>query len=194
MLTNLSVHNFFAKLAGNGDPGSGSGAALIGLTGVSLLKMASDLCSQGQADGSEFAVLNIELGRLHVLLEGLINRDAEVLEQALPALTVVGADGNSEEWNEVLLQAIDVPVSIADACIEALATAKKLRPKALPNILCDIQFAAMSCHTALQGAILIAELNISLLRDDEELAVKLNKKIADFIERGDQLIDAILVK
>ena len=194
MLTNLSVHSFFAKLAGNGDPGSGSGAALIGLTGVSLLKMTSDLCNQGQAGGSAFTVLNIELDRLHVLLEGLINRDAEVLEQALPALTIVGPDGNSAEWNEVLLQAIDVPLSIAGACIEALEIAKKLRVKALPNIVCDVHFAALSCNTALQGAILIAELNISLLRDDEDMIAELNKKIADFTERGDQLIDAILVK
>jgi len=194
VLTNLSVHNFFAKMAGNGEPGSGSGAALVGLTGVSLLKMVTNLCSQGQEDGRQFAVLNIELDRLHVLLEGLINRDAEVLEQALPALTAVGPDGNSEEWNEVLLQAIDVPLVIADACIEALKVAKKLRVAAMPNIVCDVHFAALSCNTALQGAILIAELNISLLRDDEDMIAKLNKKIADFTELGDQLIDAILVR
>ncbi|WP_199883812.1 cyclodeaminase/cyclohydrolase family protein [Anaerosinus massiliensis] len=191
MLTDLSLHHFFSKMAGNEAPGSGSGAALLGLTGVSLLKMVNQLCDERES--GEVTLLNIELDKLHVLLGGLINRDAEVLNQALPALTAVGADGNSQEWNEVLLQAIDVPYAIADACLQALEAAKKLRGIAKANLICDVQFAAMSCNTAIQGAILIAQLNISLLRDDEELAAELKEKVEQFAESSDRFIDAILL-
>ena len=40
MLTELSIHDFFTKMAGKEAPGGGSGAAMTGLNGVCLLEMA----------------------------------------------------------------------------------------------------------------------------------------------------------
>lgn len=191
MLTNLSLHDFFMKMAHKEAPGGGSASAMMGLAGVSLLEMAVKV-SKESLDEAEFSLCLDELAILHRKLEELINTDAEVLARALPALTDVGADGSESDWNAILLEAVHVPLDIVQACLDALVIAKKLIRKFQPNVVCDATFGAMSCNTALQGAVLLAELNISLLRGDEALVEKLKKTIDDFAETSNSLIDDIL--
>ncbi|WP_177506103.1 cyclodeaminase/cyclohydrolase family protein [Anaerosinus sp.] len=193
MLTELSIHDFFTKMAGKEAPGGGSGAAMTGLNGVCLLEMAVKV-SKVSLTETEFSGALDELTRLHQELENLINADAEVLARALPALTRVGPDGSQEEWNEILLEAVHIPFEIAQACIDALVVAKQMKDKLHQNVVCDATFGAMSCNTALQGAVLLAELNISLLRGDAELMEKLKIDMMNFAEKSDMLIDAILRK
>lgn len=69
-----------------------------------------------------------------------------------------------------------------------------MKDKLHQNVVCDATFGAMSCNTALQGAVLLAELNISLLRGDAELMEKLKIDMMNFAEKSDMLIDAILCK
>ncbi len=191
MLTNLSLHDFFMEMAHKKAPGGGSASAMMGLAGVSLLEMAVKV-SKESLDEAEFSLCLDELATLHRKLEELINTDAEVLARALPALTDVGADGSESDWNAILLEAVHVPLDIVQACLDALVIAKKLIRKFQPNVVCDATFGAMSCNTALQGAVLLAELNISLLRGDEALVEKLKKTIDDFAETSNSLIDDIL--
>ena len=191
MLTNLSLHDFFMKMAHKEAPGGGSASAMMGLAGVSLLEMAVKV-SKESLDEAEFSLCLDELATLHRKLEELINTDAEVLARALPAFTDVGADGSESDWNAILLEAVHVPLDIVQACLDALVIAKKLIRKFQPNVVCDATFGAMSCNTALQGAVLLAELNISLLRGDEALVEKLKKTIDDFAETSNSLIDDIL--
>lgn len=192
MLTKISVHEFFSKMAKADAPGSGSGAALLGLTGVSLMEMASSLCQNAAGEIVELRKLQEELTALHSALEALIDRDAEVLARALPALTAVGPDGSSREWNDVLTQAVEVPFAIAQACIDAIEIAKRLLDLAVVNTACDLKFAAMSCHTGLQGAVLLAELNISLLRGDAGLGGELREKADALVEKAGRALDRAL--
>ena len=93
-----------------------------------------------------------------------------------------------------MLEAVHIPFEIAQACIDALVVAKQMKDKLHQNVVCDATFGAMSCNTALQGAVLLAELNISLLRGDAELMEKLKIDMMNFAEKSDMLIDAILCK
>lgn len=191
MLTNLSVHDFFAAMAAKGAPGGGSAAAALGVTGVSLLEMIAVLCQESVENPAELVLMQKELVTLHQELEAAINRDAEVLEEALPALMAVGPDGNSEEWNAVLLQAISVPIVIADACLAALALAKKLLGYATANVVCDTKFAAMICHTGMRGAVMMAELNLSLIREDEALREKCGQRINALEQKSKRIMNQI---
>lgn len=191
MLTDLSVHDFFAAMAAKGAPGGGSAAAMLGATGVSLLEMLVMICAQNHENSEEIAHIQKELAALHQELESAVNRDAEVLEEALPALMAVGPDGNSEEWNVVLLKAIAVPFVIAESCLAALNLAKKLLGYATPNVICDTKFAAMSCHTGMQGAIMMAELNLSLLREDEVLQNKYKERINTLMQKSKRTMSQI---
>lgn len=184
MLTDLSVHEFFQKMSGKHAPGSGSGAAMAGLIGVSLLEKVAALSS-----GS---VNVLELEEIHHHLEVAVERDAEVLAKALPALMAIGPDGDSQEWNEILLEASEVPVSIACQCFEALEIARTLCNVVPANLFCDIKFAAMSCHSGLQGANLLAELNLSLLRGDGLAGERKMDQISQLRDRSGLLLDCIL--
>lgn len=192
MLTKMSVHEFFLRLRDKAAPGSGSGAALLGLTGVALAQMAFKLAACESPNDPERKKIRGDLSRLHTHLEELIERDAEILKRALPALTAIGGDGNTGDWNAVLLEAVETPFQIAKDCMEAIETIGNLLRGALPNIACDLKFAALSCHAGLQGAVLLANLNISLLRDDEPLSAKLRDKIAAILEQAECAMDEIL--
>lgn len=193
MLTKMSVHEFFLRLGGIEAPGSGSGAALLGLTGVALAQMASKLIARESPNDPKPEKIHGDLSRLHTHLEELIERDAEILKRALPALTAIGGDGNTKDWNAVLLEAAETPFQIAGDCMEAIEMIGRLLRGALPHIACDLKFAALSCHAGLQGAVLLANLNISLLRDDEPLSTNLRDKIAAILDQAERAMDEILV-
>lgn len=188
MLKDLSIHEFFVKTAQKETPGGGSNAALMGLSGVSLIQMAAEVSLGAQ----QWNDVKKELQRLHETLEAFIDADAEVLEQALPALAAVGPDGNGEEWNEILLKAVEVPFQVIQSCIEGLEAFRRIKDHLYPNVACDAKFGAMSLHTALQGAVLLAQLNVSLLRDDKELSSELQDRCEAAALRGETLIDALL--
>lgn len=188
MLKDLSIHEFFMKTAQKEAPGGGSNAALMGLSGISLLQMAAEV----SLEAAKWDGLKMELQRLHDSLEAFIDADAKALEQALPALAAVGPDGNREEWNEILLKAVDVPFQIVQACMDGLEVFRKMREHLYPNVACDAKFGAMSLHTALQGAVLLAQLNVSLLRGDRELSRSLWERCEAEAEKGEELIDAAL--
>lgn len=194
MLAKLSVHEFFTRLASREAPGGGSGAALVGLTGVSLLEMAAALCQSGETKSAADEDVARALARLHTHLESLLQKDAEVLARALPALTAVGPDGSSRDWNAALMQAVDIPFLIAQDCIDAIEIARRLLEGALPSVACDLKFAAMSCHTGLQGAVMLADLNISLLRDDASLHASLRERIDAILEKADRVMDQVLAQ
>ena len=52
-------------------------------------------------------------------------------------------------------------------------------------------FAAIACHSSIQGAILLANLNISLFRDNQELTDQYNQQIIMLNDEANMLIQAI---
>lgn len=188
MLIDLSIKDFFSKMSSKDVPGGGSGAALIGTTGVSLLTMAAEMAQQEGYD------LSKNIGELQNLQQSLlknIDEDAIVLTNALPALTAVGPDGNSDEWNSVLEKAVEVPINIANAGVKALHIAHEMLKSAPHILICDMTFAAIACHSSVQGAILLANLNISLFRDNQELVEKYNQQIIELNDKANDLIQDI---
>lgn len=188
MLVDLSIKDFFSKMSSKDVPGGGSGAALVGTTGVSLLIMAAEMAQQ---EGYNLNTYISELQKLQQALLQYIDEDAKVLSNALPALTAVGPDGNSDEWNGVLEKAVAVPINIATASIKALSIAQEMLKNAPHILICDMTFAAISCHSSIQGAILLANLNISLFRDNQDLVEKYNQQIIELNDKANDLIQDI---
>ena len=182
MLIDLSIKEFFQKMSSKDVPGGGSGAALVGTTGVSLLLMAAEM---GQQEGYNLKQYIEDLQKLQQSLLQYIDEDAKVLSNALPKLTAVGADGNKDDWNSVLAEAVAVPINIATAGVKALKIAQEMLNNAPHILICDMTFASIACHSSIQGAILLANLNISLFRDNQELTDQYNQQI---IMLNDRLI------
>lgn len=183
-MLDLSLRTFFQRLAGPDAPGSGSCAAVTALAGVSLMEMAARL---GGVDGAP-------LSKARGALEELLPKDAEVLAEVLPLLKEIGPDGNSGEWNDALVRAAQVPLAVAESALAALQWAAGAAGRMPLPLVCDLKCAALSCHAGLQSAVLLAELNASLLRDDDALAVRLAKRAADASEAAGALLDGVLAK
>lgn len=181
-MLDLPLRTFFQRLAGPDAPGGGSCAAVTALAGVSLLEMAARL---GGADAAP-------LVEAHSALEELLLKDAAVLAEVLPLLKEIGPDGNSGEWNGALVRAARVPLAIAENALTALQWAAAAAKRMPLPLVCDVKGAALSCHAALQSAVLLAELNASLLRDDDALASRLARRAADAAEAAGALLDEVL--
>ena len=188
MLIDLSIKEFFQKMSSKDVPCGGSGAALVGTTGVSLLLMAAEM---GQQVGYNLKQYIEDFQKLQQSLLQYIDEDAKVLSNALPKLTAVGADGNKDDWNSVLAEAVAVPINIATAGVKALKIAQEMLNNAPHILICDMTFASIACHSSIQGAILLANLNISLFRDNQELTDQYNQQIIMLNDEANMLIQAI---
>lgn len=168
MLKSLTINEFFEKMAKEPPPGGGSAAALSGLMGVSLLEMAAEIslkhanqCTPGDA----LIAAQAKLNRLHQELLGLIDHDARVLAKVLPILSQPCANENISQMNAAVQQAIEVPLAIASCALSGMEMSKILLDGAIEHVIGDLMLGALSCHNALTGALLMAALNLPLLRD-----------------------------
>jgi formiminotetrahydrofolate cyclodeaminase len=193
MLKELSVGEFLSKLSSEKVPGSGSAAALVGACGVSLLLLALQLCSANSKYDSEqpIQLWQEELTSLKETLEKLIDEDAVVLEQVLP-LFLSPMELETKEWNRLLAAAMSVSFATADACFAAMEIAKNMIQLAEPNLVCDIRFAALNCHTALQGSMMLNQTNIDLIREQADLKAHLNERVSVLLVKTKCLVDLIL--
>lgn len=188
MISKLSVEEFLAKIAVDDLPGSGSVAALVGAAGISqLMKIAklSNIRLSGDAAIDS-------LPKLHNDITQIIEQDVAVMKEALPLLLAIGADGDSKAWNAVLTKAAAVMFCLAECCKQGLHAAQILLPVVSANLRCDIKAAALNCHAALQSSLLLAELNVSLLREDDILSKQLLQKADMLAEAGATSIDKLL--
>ena len=193
MLKELSVGEFLSKLSSEKVPGSGSAAALVGACGVSLLLLALQLCSANSKYDSEqpIQLWQEELTSLKETLEKLIDEDAVVLEQVLP-LFLSPMELETKEWNRLLAAAMSVSFATADACFAAMEIAKNMIQLAEPNLVCDIRFAALNFHTALQGSMMLNQTNIDLIREQADLKAHLNERVSVLLVKTKCLVDLIL--
>jgi len=195
MLASLSIHDFAAKMAVQPPPGGGSAAALSGLLGVSLLEMVVNI-SERQPELAAytdfFATKKAKLAKLHAELERLIDRDAVVLTDVLPVLTSEQHPEDIEVYTAALQQAIEVPLAIARACLEALEISKPLFDMAVAHVICDLAFGALSSHAGVTGSLLIAAMNLPLLKD-ESLANAFKGQFMLLNSEADKLIEQIKV-
>ena len=104
MLVDLSIKDFFSKMSSKDVPGGGSGAALVGTTGVSLLIMAAEMAQQ------EGYNLNTYISELQKLQQALlqVERELSTAQQQLDERTTYLAnpesylDGEKEKLKQAL--------------------------------------------------------------------------------------------
>lgn len=174
MLTKLSVSDFAAKLASKeAAPGGGSAAALSGLLGASLLEMVINLSigrDEFAAHEELLAGKQVELARLHIDLQLLIDHDAAAFNAVmdsynLPNMTDMEKKSRSAAIQEAAKQAAEVPLSTARACLELLEISKVLLGKVNPHAVSDLVVGSLASHTGVVGALLNTAINLPLLTD-----------------------------
>jgi len=198
-MINKSCLEFIDILASKAPvPGGGGASALVGAIGVALGSMVGNLTTgkKKYADVEEdIQALLKESDALAKRLNDLVQVDAEVFE---PLSIAYGMPTDTEEeklekesvLQEVLVQATQVPLQIAECCLEGIKLLDQYAKKGSRLVVSDAGVGVIFCKSALQGAKLNVLINLKLMKN-ETLKKEFSEKMAVIEAEGLKLADQV---
>ncbi|ABB15420.1 cyclodeaminase/cyclohydrolase family protein [Carboxydothermus hydrogenoformans] len=199
MLTDLSIRGFIMELASSSPaPGGGSVSALAGANGAALLNMVLNLTLGREkfADvEAELAPLKDKTEALYERLVNLIDIDTEVFNEVMAAFKLPKDTEEQKKERSVKIQeaykkAADVPLEVAERCLEVLRLCPIIAEKGNPNALSDAGVAAQMAYAGLEGAVMNVKINLSSIKDEEYVAAA-REKVAAFLKEGAEIKDRV---
>lgn len=176
MFREKSLDQFLDELASKAPvPGGGSVAALSGALAAGLVSMVCNLTL-----GKErYAHVQDEIRTLLGRSEGLRRRLIELLEDDVRVYTKVSAaykmPRQSEEEKRTRAEAIqaalkdatEIPMKVAEACVEILDLCIPVAEKGNVRAVSDVGVAALMAEAGLRGAALNVLINLGAIKDEE---------------------------
>ena len=174
-LTKLSCQEFLEKLASNlPTPGGGGGAAMAGALAVALTSMVGNLTvgkekfAQHEVEVQEL-LAKAEALRLELL--SLVNADAEVFNRfmtcyRLPKHTDEEKQARNQAIQNAAKEAAEVPLKIAEACLEIMKLAGRIAIIGNPGAITDAAVSAIMARAALRSAVYNVVVNLKLIKDE----------------------------
>ena len=174
-LTKSSCQEFLEKLASSAPtPGGGGGAAMAGALAVALTSMVGNLTvgkekfAQHEAEVQEL-LAKAEALRLELL--SLVNADAEVFNNFMGCYRM---SKNTDEEKQARNQAIqnaakeaaEVPLKIAEACLEVMKLAERIAIIGNPGAITDAAVSSIMARAALRSAVYNVVVNLKLVKDE----------------------------
>ena len=198
-MLNKSCLEFIDTLASKAPvPGGGGASALVGAIGVALGSMVGNLTTgkKKYADVEEdIQSLLKQSDALTKRMSALVQADAEVFE---PLSKAYGLPSNTEEekqekervLQEVLVQATQVPLQIAECCLEGIKILDQYAKKGSRLVVSDAGVGVIFSKSALQGAKLNVLINLKLMKN-EKLKKEISEKMTAIEEEGLKLADQV---
>lgn len=174
-LTKLSCQEFLEKLASNAPtPGGGGGAAMAGALAVALTSMVGNLTvgkekfAQYEAEVQEL-LTKAEALRMKML--ALVNADAEVFNSfmayyRLPKNTDEEKQARNQAIQNAAKEAAEVPLRIAEACLEVMKLAERIAIIGNPGAITDAAVSSIMARAALRSAVYNVVVNLKLIKDE----------------------------
>lgn len=171
-----SCKDFLTDLASKEPtPGGGGAAALAGAIAAALTSMVSNLTlGKGKFAAVEEKIrpilVSAEILRTRML--ALVVADAAVFENfmrayRLPKSTEEEKRARSESIQIAAYDASEVPLKIADSCLDILHISSQLMRVGNPSAITDATVAALLARAALRSACYNVHSNLLLLKDKE---------------------------
>ena len=171
-----SCKDFLTDLASKEPtPGGGGAAALAGAIAAALTSMVSNLTlGKGKFAAVEGKIrpilVSAEILRTRML--ALVVADAAVFENfmrayRLPKSTEEEKRARSESIQIAAYDASEVPLKIADSCLDILHISSQLMRFGNPSAITDATVAALLARAALRSACYNVHSNLLLLKDKE---------------------------
>jgi formiminotetrahydrofolate cyclodeaminase len=156
-------------------PGGGSGAALAGAVGASLLIMVAGLPKTRHGTDEERTALTAAAARLRPLrdeLAALIERDSEAYTSVKNAYRLPkSTDGEQETRrraiDEAMRAATEAPMATIRACERAMREAEVIATSGAASASSDVAVGIELLKTAARGAGLNVDTNLAAVKDAE---------------------------
>lgn len=200
MLKEYSLTEFMKILASKSPaPGGGSTAALCGAASAALLSMYANLTIGKKKYISVENQMKKSLSVAEPVMNKLIDcidEDTDAFNEVMSAYRMNHDDETAEEKrkkaiNSALQRAIDVPLSVAENCLNLLQEIVKVAGNGNGNAITDIGVAALMAETAMRGAIYNVQINLNILEDETKKAV-LSDTISNILRDGEKYRDTII--
>jgi formiminotetrahydrofolate cyclodeaminase len=197
--TKLSCEEFVEVLASSAPvPGGGGAAALAASVGVALGNMVGSLTvgKSRYADVEEDIIaLKAKSDELQQRFFNLCTQDAVVFEPlskayGLPRETDEQKAYKAEVMEACLRDACSVPLSIMEACCEAIDVQAEFAAKGASIAISDVGCGVIICKAALQAASLNVFINTMSFTDRvyaDEINVKANAMLVEYCAKADAI-------
>jgi formiminotetrahydrofolate cyclodeaminase len=160
-------------------PGGGSGAALAGAVGASLLAMVAGLPKSHAAteeDIERLAGARLQCTRISDVLALLVDRDTEAYDMvvaayALPKSTDAEKHARTSQVQLALRAATEAPLEVMRACADAIEQGVVVAEFGNRNAASDLQVGLELLLAAQRGARLNVEVNLGMLKDAAYVAI-----------------------
>ncbi len=205
-LTDKPVSRFLDALASSAPaPGGGSVAALSGALGAALLSMVCNLT----VGKKKYANVEQDIKAILEKSESLRHKLADLLQADVQAYTAVSQAmkmprateeekaARAETLQKALKGATEVPLQIAEACVEVIALCQPAAEKGNKNAVSDAGVAILMAEAGLRSAALNILINLGWIEDQRFTAEK--QRQLDVLLEGkptlrDQVYDYVVEK
>lgn len=169
-----SVRSFLLSLAArNPEPAGGAALAVAGASAAALVSLACHTAHRDPetAAADPIATCHEQSGELLQRIQELVDEDVRAYEGVRKALSQ-RRDGDrsqqsryAQDLDKALREAVDVPLALAEACLEVLELARQTAPVVKPPVAGDLVAAVHLAEAAIQGSIRNARINASSFED-----------------------------
>ncbi len=179
MLTEKPVTAFLDELASSAPaPGGGSVAALSGALGAALVSMVCNLTvgKKKYADVQEdIKALLAQSEALRKELVELLEADVQVYTEVSRAMKMPRATDEEKAARTAAMQkalkaATDVPMQVAEACVEVMELCRPAAEKGNVNAVSDAGVAVLMAEAGLRSAALNILINLAWIKDEAFVA------------------------
>ena len=156
-------------------PGGGSVAAMVACLGNGMVAMVGSLTKgkEKYADVQDETVALLDRTQdIMVCLEGLVNEDMAVFNQFMDTLRMPKASedekkARSEAMQKAYIAATEVPLTIAETCLEIIELAAEICSYGNKTAISDVGVGAYVAEASLHGALLSVDINLGGIKDKE---------------------------
>ncbi len=200
MFTDLTVNQFLDALASKEPvPGGGSGAALAGALGASLVSMVCNLTIGKKGYEAVDQAMQDLLRRSEAIraeLPRLLEADTQAYGQVMAAYRMPRATEEDKRAREALLQerfkkAATVPLQIAERCAEVVNLALPAAQMGNKWAVSDAGVGALLAEASLRSALLNVEINLASI-SDAAFAADMRRRMAEITTQATATKDQVL--
>ncbi|UOO96822.1 cyclodeaminase/cyclohydrolase family protein (plasmid) [Halococcus dombrowskii] len=166
---NQTINEFLGNVAASAvTPSGGAVAAIGGASGAALCEMVCihTIEKDGYTDAqTELTGIRDELGNHRNRLLELADEDSMAVDELQTAFETSNNGDRTDLIQEKSRQAAEVPLEIAETCLDILKHARVVTANGNRNALADAGTGAFLAHSAHQASIFTVQSNLALIED-----------------------------